>query len=204
MKAAAPTTAEHQADAEIDQRLGGPARVVGDAVLGVGRLLAGDVEMIEALVAEPARDQLLDHPGAPAHLQGLAREHDADADRGHGRDDQREHQDGAGEGVHVAGLQASKNQRFQWFMATVAPVDRMRKPASPSVSSPGAARRLAPPEAAGEPAEGADHAGVELEARRIRGLEVVSAHGGSQGRRVGKARRSGAPLPMWPKGLKAA
>ena len=97
---------EHEADAEIDQRFGGPARVVGDAVLGVGRFLARDVEMIEALVAEPAGDQLLHQPGAPAHLQRLARQHDADADRRHGGDDQREHQDGAGDGLHIARLQA--------------------------------------------------------------------------------------------------
>ena len=59
MKAAALPTRQREADAEIDQRLGGPARVVGDAVLGVGRLLAGDVEVIEALVGEPAGDQAL-------------------------------------------------------------------------------------------------------------------------------------------------
>ena len=90
----------------------------------------------------------------------------------------------------------SKNQRFQWFMATVAAVERSRQAASPKVSAQ-ARRALAPaPEAAGEAAEGGDHAGVELEARGVGGLQVLSAHRRSNGMRVGgqrgiRARRSG-------------
>ena len=36
----------------------------------------------------------------------------------------------------------SKNQRFQWFRATVAPVDKIRQVGQPQCQHPGALRRL--------------------------------------------------------------
>ena len=184
---------EHEADAEIDQRFRGPARVVGDAVLGVGRLLARDVEMIEALVAQPAGDQPLHQPGAPAHLQRLARQHDADADRRHGGNDQREHKCGTGDGLYIARLEAVEEPAVPVVQGHRRGRGQHQEAGEAQCQHPGALRRLAAPVPAGELAEGADHARIQLEARGVGGLKVISAHGRSRRWRGWRGEQSHAP-----------
>ena len=79
-----------QADGEIDHRLGREAALVGDALLGVGRLDLGEAEPVVALARQPQALEPPDQPFAPAHLQGLAGDDDEDADGG-------DHGDEAGE-----------------------------------------------------------------------------------------------------------
>ncbi len=82
-----------QTDGEVHQRLGGPARIVRNAILGIGGLRMGDCKMIVPLAREPGVQEAVDDPGAPPDLQRLARDDDADPDGGHAGNDQREHQD---------------------------------------------------------------------------------------------------------------
>ena len=134
--------------------------------------------MIEALLAEPTGDELLDDPGAPAHLQGLARQDDADADGGHGDDDEGENRHRLPDGLRVA--------RFERVEEPAVPVVERHGGAGrqdqergePQRQGPGAGCVRTTPEAAGEPAESADHPGIELEPRGVRGLEVLYCHGG--------------------------
>jgi hypothetical protein len=58
--------------------------------------------MVEAPFAQPAPHEVLHDPGAPTHLQGLACQHDKDANGGHGGDNEREDEDGLGHRFHVA------------------------------------------------------------------------------------------------------
>ena len=108
MKAAAPATADsspmpRSTSGSVAQRVSSEMRYSG-----LGGSLPRDVEMVEALLAEPAGDEVLHDPGPPAHLQGLARQHDADADGGHGGDDEREDEHGLVDGLRIARLQASR------------------------------------------------------------------------------------------------
>ena len=168
---------QHQADAEVDQRLGGPARVVGDAVFGVGRLLAADVEVVEALARQPAVDQMLHEPGAPAYLQRLARDDDADADRRHGRDDQPEHEHGLGQFADVAVLQAVEKPAVPMVERHRGGGGEDQEGGQPERQRPGPEGGGALPEPAREPAERPHHAWIELEARRVGGLEMGDGHG---------------------------
>ena len=92
MKVAAPITRQEQADAAVDQRLGRPAGVVGDAVLGVGRLLAASGRGGRSAAGRASGRPAACVIHARQRTCSVSREqHDADADRGHGGDDQAEH-----------------------------------------------------------------------------------------------------------------
>ena len=78
----------------------------------------------------------------------------------------------------------SKNQRFHWLSATVAAVDRIRQVASVSVSSQAPVLVLPCQKPPAKRANAPTTRRVKLEARRIRGLEVLSGHGRSRVRLV--------------------
>ena len=58
---------------EIDGRFGRDPHIVGDAVFRVLVVAADQIELIIAAVLEPAIDQIVGQPLAPAPLQGHAR-----------------------------------------------------------------------------------------------------------------------------------
>ena len=64
-----------QADHEIDRRVGGQPRILGDAILGVLVLAVPQIDAAIALVAQPGGDQVPADPGAPRTLEGHAAPH---------------------------------------------------------------------------------------------------------------------------------
>jgi hypothetical protein len=142
-----------QADGEIDHRLGRPADIVGDAVFGIGRLVAGEAEPEEAALIDPAIGQLARDPLPPVHLESLAGDEDDDAEPGR---DQNQHR-----------KDRHRNQRA----LAVLLLERVEEPAVPAIDGdigenrendrnceqerpePGAAGARAPPEATGQPCE---------------------------------------------------
>ncbi len=167
---------QEQADAAVDQDLGCPAGVVRDAVFGVGGFGAGQPQVIEALAVEPAVDQLPGHPFAPAHLQGLTRAHDADADRGHGGDDQAEGEHGAPERRGVLG-----GQRVEEPLVPVVHGERGADAEGQECDEgerdrPGAPAAVAAPEAAREPRERHQHPAIERQGGGIRWDRAGGGH----------------------------
>ena len=89
---------EH-AGREIDRRIGRAAHVVGDAVFRVLVIPADQIELVIAAVPQPAIEQVIVQPGAPAPLRGHARvdlgDDQQNACHQQREIDQRQEQDGA-------------------------------------------------------------------------------------------------------------
>ena len=146
--------------------------------------------MIEAPVLEPPRHDLADDPGPPMDLQPLARQHDADADRGHRRDDGQEY-----------GCRLPQRRSISFLKRVEEPprpmieCDRERRAEDEDGrqcdrQQPGAVAFLSAPEAAGETRKGTDDAPVEVEvlaieiSRWCRFRWSVVRFGGSGGTRI--------------------
>src|SRR5438270_559168 len=59
----------HEAENEVNQRLRRQADIVRDTVLRIAPLAADDIELVEAPIGEPARDEVARDPLSPAQLQ---------------------------------------------------------------------------------------------------------------------------------------
>ena len=72
MKVAADKQGLGDAADEVHRRFGCDAHIVGDAVFGIGVVARHQIELIVPAVGEPAVDDVVADPGAPAALQGHA------------------------------------------------------------------------------------------------------------------------------------
>ena len=98
--------------------------VVGDTVLGIGMIAFDEVELVVPAVAEPAVDEVIVEPGAPAALDRRAKVHLGDAE---------EHTDGKNTEIKSdrwataavsRSCMLSKMARFHAFIAYAAPTTR--------------------------------------------------------------------------------
>ena len=76
-----------QTNRKIRQRFCGHAHIIRNAIFRIGQAVAGNAHPVKALARQPAVQQTRGAPFAPAHLQGLAADQNANPDRRHTKDE---------------------------------------------------------------------------------------------------------------------
>ena len=181
---------EHQANAEIDQRLGGPAGVIGDPVLGVLRLFPACAQAVKALRRQPSVEHAGHDPFSPPDLQRFTAKHDAHADRGHRHNDDGEHHDRTAKGTHITRFEAVEEPAIPVIHGDRGCSRQKQQHEQGECEEPGARGPVIRPEPPGKACKRAGHTRLEPVADTVLRGGACGAHRGGEKRGAGRRKRS--------------